>query len=212
MAVRGTGLGVIGAVTLTAILLFWIRGWDSNENHTERPLPAIPVAAPPCPWREADTELTNWYPGATSYTVSDLILSGKRLELRKALGRDLLPEENALHLYLAQGEGGHLGTVLTRRLHGENGAVEIAVGLDASNVIRHFRIQRIREPEAVVEELNGIPLSGRFIGQKFGDDFKWENAGLSSAAGRCASNIAENVRSLLILHENGNQGLARSHH
>src|SRR5262245_24070141 len=105
------------AVGTIGILTWSLVGKKNVETVFEPPSRPI-EAGTPCPWRNAESDLTNWFPGATGYETRDLILSGKRLILQERLGRAVLPDEMALHYYSVRAGTTNLGSVLPRRIKG----------------------------------------------------------------------------------------------
>ena len=201
---------VLGLVGLATVLYF--RS-SSRESHAIFEPDVRPVeAATPCPWREAETDTTNWFPGATKYSIRDLVLSGKRLQLQERLGRPLLPEEMALHCYPVLSNDLQIGTVLTRRLKGEHGAIEIALALDMDERIRHFKIQRIREPSETLEALGRCHLEAELKNKSFADRIVFNCPSLPESAKRLAEMLAGEVQALLILYEVGYSDVRPSHH
>ncbi len=202
-------LVVLFALLLSGIVLYF-------KPHPEalpvKGLVAIPQSSPPCPWRDAQTDMTNWFPGATRYYIADQILSGKRIELQKRLGRSLTADENRLHMYTVTSNSTEIGTVLTRRVKGKNGVVEIVLGLDPDKRISHFKIQRMREPQDVTDGLASLKLEEQLRGKDAASDFseiKTESTVPDSAA--CASHIVDGVRTLLVLHDAGQSNLPHHH-
>src|SRR5215471_6453841 len=127
-----------------------------------------PEAAPLCPWREPETDLKLFFPQATRYEIETRILSGMRLELERRLGRFPTGDENSLRLYRVYQDEIPVGTVLTRRVKGEHGAIELVLATRNQNVCG-IRLQRLREPEPIVNSLQDSQWQGAFIGKKTED-------------------------------------------
>src|SRR5437773_8435155 len=89
-----------------------------------------PEAAPACPWREPADDLKRFFPRAHHYELETRSLSALRLDLAARLGRPLEPEENLLRAFRIYGENSVLGTILTRRVKGSHGALEIVLATD----------------------------------------------------------------------------------
>ena len=161
--------------------------------------------ASPSPWRDAENDMTNWFPSATRHSAKDVILSGKRADLRAELGRELRPEEMALHSYLVMSNDVHLGTVFTRRLKGAHGAIEFALAIGPERKVKSLKIQRLREPGATVSDLAKYKLERRFEGFSVTNDFVGEITGTDASAANSAREIAQaiasEVKSILVLHE-----------
>jgi hypothetical protein len=207
---RSVLLALLVALCVSALVLAKHRPLETLPT---KGLVVIPEAAPPCPWRNAQADLTNWFPGATGYSISDQILSGKRLELQKRLGRSLLPEENALHIYIIARNTAPLGTVLTRRFKGSGGAMEIALALDPQNTISAFKIQRMREPREIVQALEALNLDEQLQGKSVNDDLRAiDTRNAPPTVKDLAINILEAVRSLLVLNEAAQTNRIASHH
>lgn len=167
--------------------------------------------APLCPWREPDADLARFFPGATHWTQETHILSGHRLELEQRLGRRPAAAKNLLQCFLVlQGET-RVGTVLTRRVAAEHGAMELVIALDARGKICALRVQRDREPESVAAVLASREWQERFLGQDV--SLPRPEVSLLTAAARCsASNFVESVCSALILLDVASATGARSPH
>ena len=142
---------------LGGALVLVVIGWKiSRPSSTETFSDANakpPEAAPLCPWREPEKDLKMIFPTATGYKVETRILSGLRVELRERLGRAPAPDENALHFYSIYREETFLGTVLTRRIKGEHGAIELVLATDLERRVCGLHFQRLREPEPIVRAL-----------------------------------------------------------
>lgn len=173
--------------------------------------------APLCPWRNPESDLKLFFPGADRWQIETRILSGKRLELEKQLGRPPAADENALHLHRVFCGKELAGTVLTRRAKGEHGAIEIVLALNPDQSIKGVRFQRLREPPAIAEALSSEPWLHSFRGRKAGMD--WNGAsGIPSLAPQAKASgaaVVEAMRSLLILlaaAEQSEIGQRPSHH
>lgn len=198
---------VAGILLLTLGVAAVVYVAARRETHTvfEPPIKAIEPASP-CPWRDADQDMTNWFPGATQYRAHDTVLSGKRTQLRAQLGRELQPEEMALHTYLITSNNVPLGTVLTRRIKAEHGAIELAMAVGSDRKLKALKIQRIREPQAIVDALAKYDLERTFVGLSATNDFAARilgSAGASNNADEIATAIASGVQATLTLYEAG---------
>src|SRR5262249_2095067 len=131
------------ALAACAAVIAW-RSHDRTEVVSD-PKTSPPEAAPLCPWRDPQNDLKAFYPDATGYHLETRILSGMRLQLAEKLGRPVTGDENALHLYRVERNGALLGTIVTCRVKGENGAIELVLGIDTNRVVRGMRLQRLRE-------------------------------------------------------------------
>jgi hypothetical protein len=205
---RGKLAGLL-ALALAALGALAYRWRTFHESHAvfEPVIPKI-EAKTPCPWRDAETDMTNWFPGATKYLVQDLILSGKRLQLQERLGRPVLSDEMALHCYPVLSNDISLGTVLTRRTKGEHGAIEVALALNSDHRVRHFKIQRLREPSEIVEGLTKCDLEKQIENKSSGEEIVFD----CPDAKVVSDMLAKEVKALLILYEMGYHQLSQSHH
>lgn len=154
-----------------------------------------------CPWREPASDLAALFPGATNARSEVRILSGRRLDLAKRLGRQPEAEENSLHVHDVLREGRSAGLVLVRRVKGEHGAIELVVGVNADGALSGIRIQRTREPEDIAAILASDGVLGIFRGCRTESALpgaEWV-AGLPSGAQVSAAAMLEGVRSLLVM-------------
>lgn len=162
-------------------------------------------AAPLCPWREPSLDLAAFFPGATEFEVQTLILSGLRAEAADRLGRPLTGDENSLRVWRIHKTGDFVGTVLTRRIRGESGAIEIVLAVDAEGKVAGAKIQRLREPDSIASALQDRAWLGSFIGRnaktpwRTGEDVET----LPPEARSSAESISDGIRTLLILLETG---------
>jgi hypothetical protein len=185
--------------TLAAIL------WQSGAPRAPEPQVEIkaapPQPAPPCPWRDPKTDLARFFPDATAYEAQTRILSGRRLELAERLGRTPAGDENTLQLYRVQNGTTPLGTILTRRVRGEFGAIELVLAVDGEQRVCGLFLQRLREPEPVARALQDPAWLGSFAGKRAGS--AWEIGRdipeVPVAARASAGAVVEGARSLLIL-------------
>ncbi len=113
---------------------------------------SIPEASPLCPWRAPQTDLKALFPNATRFEPQTLILSGLRLSLAQRLEPGA-PLENALRVFRIFDGEEPLGTVLTQRVKGQYGAIELVLALDSHNAVRALQFQRLREPDAVARAI-----------------------------------------------------------
>jgi hypothetical protein len=142
-----------------------------------------------------------FFPTADHYTVETRILSGLRTELAQRLGRSPTGDENALHLYRILREKAVLGTIATRRVKGEYGAIEIVLAMDPAALICGLRLQRMREPEAIACVLNDAGWQRSFAGKSA--DNTWQIGSdipdVPEAARLSAQAVVDGAKSLLIL-------------
>lgn len=164
--------------------------------------PVVPniESAPLCPWREPDRDMRAFFPSATHYTNETRILSGIRVELTKLLGRMPEADENSLNLHAIFSGNQEIGCVITRRVKGEHGAIELAVGINPQEEISGFRVQRMREPEEIASVLRGEHWQTRFLGRKYDRGWQDDDAMILPEAARFSGRaISEGMHSLLIL-------------
>src|SRR5437870_13286554 len=145
----GLGLALLFGIAARWISARWLSSGDvphaAHGQHIE--------LAPMCPWRQPETDLRAFFPGATRHETEIRILSGERLELARRLGRMPAPEEHSLYLHRVYDAQRRLGTVLTRRVKGEYGAIEIVLAANPDGRVRGVRYQRLREPERIASAL-----------------------------------------------------------
>jgi hypothetical protein len=184
-------------------LLWWTAAPSSRPGEAVRELHVARIEpAPLCPWRQPADDLRAWFPDATGYHTETRILSGQRLALARRLGRTPDADESALQIHRVSQGSLPAGAVLTRRVKGDNGAIEIVVGVTEEGRVRGVRLQRLREPEAVREELERPDWLGAFRGMELGGDgtFKLPVPDLTSDARVSAAAVVDGVRSLLALY------------
>jgi hypothetical protein len=141
------------------------------------------------------------FPPATGFQVQTLILSGLRTELFKQLGRPATGDENALHLYRVYAGPTPQGVVLTRRVKGAYGAIELVLAVNTNGRVQGLRIQRQREPENIALAINDPAWLESFVGKTSGSS--WQLGGdvpdVSEEARTSAEAVIQGTRSLLIL-------------
>ena len=200
----------LGSCALT--LLLAVAGWRIYESARPSELPfetknRPPAPAPLCPWREPESDLKMFFPNATGYSTETRILSGQRLELAARLGRQPTGDENALRTYSIHQDQSPLGVVLTRRVKGELGAIEMVLAVSTNQQICGLRLQRLREPEASAAELQNSEWLRSFDGKRA--DSSWELGktipDVPAKAHASAEAIIDGVRSSLILLAAANQ-------
>jgi hypothetical protein len=206
-----------GALAVLAILLW--RFAPSHESEAQLESKASPPeAAPLCPWREPQADMQALFPDATRYESETRILSGRRLELAERLGRMPTGDENTLRLNRIYRDQVCLGTVLTRRVKGDYGAMELVLAVAPNQRVQGLRLQRSREPDSVMSELLD-PAWQRSLRGK-GADCPWQLGrdipDVAIEARGSARALVEAAKALLILLETAdrapslNSGLA--HH
>lgn len=118
-----------------------------------------------CPWRDVEHDRNRFFPAATDVREETLILSGKRTEAARLLGRPATGEENALKVYRVLNRQEVLGAVVARRVRGESGVIELLLAVGANGRIVAAKIQRLREPDAVANALQSSAWLGAFRGK-----------------------------------------------
>src|SRR6185503_11475850 len=76
--------------------------------------------------------------------------------------------ENLLPVYRIYGETGAVGAVLTRRVKGTHGAIEVVIATDLRDQVCGLRLQRLREPEGVARALENPEWLRSFHGKTAG--------------------------------------------
>jgi hypothetical protein len=118
-----------------------------------------------CPWREPEQDRSRYFPTATDVREETLILSGKRLEVAKRLGRAATGEENALKVYRILSRDRLLGSIVARRVRGESGVIELLLAVGTDGRIAGAKLQRLREPAAVANSLQSAAWLKAFVGK-----------------------------------------------
>jgi hypothetical protein len=215
---RLTILTATGSGLLLAVVC-WLAGRPNAEEAYRVSAVKPPEAAPLCPWREPEADLAKLLPGSTRYETETRVLSGVRQELAARLGREPSGDENALHLYRVYQEQSQLGTILTGRVKGEYGAIELVLAATTNQAVRGVRIQRCREPEITAQALQDPNWLRSFDG-KFASS-SWQLGtdipAVPPEARVAAQSVIEGVRSLLVLlataeQINSPRGSGEHHH
>ena len=210
----------VSALVLVLTAIVW-RSYESSSSSdlVFNPKLKPPQAGPLCPWREPETDLKLLFPNATRHEVETRILSGLRVELAERLGRAPTGDENALHVYRIYQDKTPLGNVVTRRVKGMYGAIELVLAVDANQRVSGLRLQRLREPESAASALQNPAWLRAFEGKHAGSS--WKLGGdipeVSAEARASAETIVEGARSLLILlaaseQSHSNAPAAEPHH
>ncbi len=139
-----------------------------------------------CPWRNPEADLRRFFPAANETRDQTLILSGKRLKVASMLGREPTAEENAILIHQVLRSGERIGTIITRRVRGESGVIEIVLALGRDGKVVGSKIQRLRENEAVARELKSDIWLNSFRGKISSDAWR---------LGEDIPNISEKSRS-----------------
>lgn len=210
------GLGVFAC--LLALVARRVVESSSSSIHLEAKA-SPPPAAPLCPWRDPAADLKRFFPNADHYETETRILSALRLELQQRLGRPPTADENALHLYRIRSGQTLLGSVLTRRVKGTHGAIELVLAVDTNGQVKGLGLQRLREPDSIRSALDKPEWLGALVGERL--DSPWrlgqDVPDVPAEARPSAQAIVDGARSTLILLAVADQGpsaavLAARHH
>jgi len=157
--------------------------------------------APICLWREPQRDLPNFFPSATNYKRETRILSGRRPQLQQRLGRVPTAEENALLIHRVTNGSQSLGSVLTRRVKGEHGGIEVVTAVDPDGAIRGISIQSQREPDSIAREITNTKWLAAFTGKNAKSPLRLDQdlPEVAVPARVSAQAIADGVRSQLVL-------------
>jgi hypothetical protein len=188
------------------LLLLTITAWRLIESSSSPEIPfetknKPPPPAPLCPWRDPDADLKLFFPETTRCELETRVLSGLRLELAGRLGRTPTGDENALRVHRIYRDHDPIGSILTRRVKGAFGAIELVLAVNADGQTRGLRLQRLREPESVAGTLQNPDWLHSFTGKRADSPFKLglDIPDVTGESRGSAEAIAEGVRSLLIL-------------
>ena len=118
-----------------------------------------------CPWRAPEEDRRRFFPTSTASRDETLVLSRQRIELQKRLGRMPGADDNALIVHRILAPEGSPGVIITRRVRGECGLIELVLAADARGRVIGARIQRHREPAATASALLSESWLGAFHGK-----------------------------------------------
>src|SRR6187200_2121015 len=203
---RRFAVWMAAALLMLSAILGWRFKWSSLD-------PLEIVFEPPsrlvepgsmCPWREPDEDVRLFFPGATGYQTETRVLSGRRMELKERLGRALEADENSLYVHrVTTRDGGSPGVVLTRRVKGEHGVIELVLAIDRQRRVCGLILQRMREPPAVAEALQDRAWLNAFVGK--GVESRWipgqDFPSVPEEARASAESIVQGARSMVILFD-----------
>jgi hypothetical protein len=197
---KPSGLLLVVLLSLSAIACWFLKNNHPGTTLFEPQVQSI-ESTPLCPWREPAQDLKYLFPAATRYEAETHILSGLRLQLATSLGRPPSGDENALHIYRIYAQQTPLGAVLTQRVKGDYGAIEIVLGVDRESKVCGLRLQRNREPESIAALLQRPEWLGSFVGKQAADHWKLgeDVPAVSEEARISAEAIVQGTRSTLIL-------------
>lgn len=209
-----------GAAIIAAVGIFlWQTSRVSPSEKIFEGRTKLPEAGALCPWRQPEADLKELFPKATHYKAETRILSGLRSELALRLGRTPTGDENALRLYRVYEGKSMIGTVLTSRVKGQYGAIELVLGADSLGHVNGWHLQRLREPDSVAKALETPAWQGWFKGKDAESNWQIDDEirAMPVEAQPSAQAVAQGIRTLLILLATADrseaQGLvARPHH
>lgn len=209
------------AGALLALLLAvvaWQRADSRASNTVFLPKSAPPEAGALCPWRDPESDLKVFFPDGTRTEIERRILSGLRVELARRLGRTPSGDENALQVYRVYREQTPLGAILTSRVKGSHGAIEVVLAIDPAGKAQGLRLQRLREPAEIAAILESSSFLDFFRGRS-AENLAPSAAGwpaIPPVAAPSAAAIHDAVRSLLTLYaaseEAGRRSVAAAAH
>lgn len=201
---RRRAMVLAGLVAGTAVGGLWwsLRAPEPTETIFEPDIAPVESAAI-CPWRNPEADLAKFFPGADRWTIESLILSSLIVDLEESLGRWLTPEENPLRRHRVWQNGESPGAVLTHRLRGEHGAIEIVLAVDERDHVRGVGVQRMREPLAIAAVLTNASWLAAFNGRSATNAWQLgrDVPDVPSEARLSARTIVHGVRDLLLLNQ-----------
>ena len=154
-----------------------------------------------CPWREQERDRRAFFPTSTGFREETLILSGKRLQVARLLGRESTAEDNALKVYRIVSADRILGSVVARRVRGESGVIELLLAVGTDGAVVGSRLQRLREPAPAAHEIQSSIWHRAFVGKT--SEAPWQLGvdipNVSAAARPSAVAILDAARTLLVL-------------
>ena len=193
MVVAGVAVAVLSHGDLSR------DGMEISSRGTERRDPDGRVGL--CPWRTPDEDRALWFSSSTGYRDETLILSRHLLELKRRLGRSPGPNDAAMIVHRILGPTSSFGMVITRRVRGECGLIELVIAADAHGKVIGARIQRQREPEWTSRVIESKAWLGSFVGNDscshwtLGDDIPT----VTKSAEASAQAILSEAKTVLIL-------------
>ncbi len=198
---RGAVFLTIAAALLASVGLTLRYRISKQQEVIFEPANKPPPLAPMCPWRNPEADLPKLFPEASRYDLDTRILSGMRPELARRLGRFPTADENALQVYRIYSPDRMQGEVVTRRVKGSYGAIELVIAADEHGRFKNVLIQRVREPQALSDALLGANWT-QWLGGKTAES-SWDCerllANLDPKARPSAEAVIAGVRSSIIL-------------
>jgi hypothetical protein len=172
------------------------------------------TAAGLCPWRSPEADRKAFFPASTGSQNETLVLSRQRLEIARRLGRPATGEDIALQIHrILRGER-PVGAVVTRRVRGESGVIELVLAVGTDGRVVGAKLQRQREPEEVVRALRSDAFLGAFPGKTASSDWQLGKGfgPVPEAARTSAAALLDGARTALILLDMGSIPSARAPH
>ncbi len=174
-------------------------------------------AAQMCPWRSPERDRRILFPQATRHEARTAVLTHLFVQLKEQLGRWPIADDNPLYVYRVFNRARPVGSIATRRVKGQHGALEIVLGVDTEGAVRGVLIQRLREPAEIEAALLQSDWLNTFRGKTMQSDWnvKRHLADVPPGAHPSAQATVEGVRSLLILLNAASQATNpgdRNHH
>ncbi len=197
----GLFLVVLAAVLASAVFASRSKLLSGDRETVFEPANRPPPLAPMCPWRDPGADLPKLFPEASAFQPETRVLSGMRPELAQRLGRMPAPDENAVQVYRIREGDRPLGEVMTRRVKGTFGALELVVAAGEGGGLKGILVQRTREPEAATQALLAMDWT-RWLGGKTAES-SWNCeeliASLPPEAHDSARAVVEGARTAMIL-------------
>ncbi|HLV82091.1 MAG TPA: hypothetical protein VKT32_17505 [Chthonomonadaceae bacterium] len=204
---RSRSLWLLGAAGLLAVGI----GWTLLRSQPGEDLPTVDVAsgafpqkdeqAGLCPWRDPERDRKRFFPASSGYRDELAALSGQRPELQRRLSRPLTGEDNAVRIHRILAGSAPVGAIVTRRVRGESGVIELALAVGPDGWVVGARLQRLREPDSVAAVLQSSAWLGAFRGKTA--DSAWrlgqDIPSVPSEARPSAEAILDGARSILVM-------------
>jgi len=200
-------LALVGAGSVLYFTLNKIAEPPSGIEISRRPTVSnAPVreaqpSAGMCPWRAPEEDRLRWFPGSISARDETLVMGRHRIELQRRLGRPLDSDDGAIIVHRILGRSVSPGVVVTRRVRGESGLIELVLATDSNGRVLGARIQRHREPGTTANALQSKSWLAAFRGKnsashwQLGDDIP----DVAAEARPSAEAIVTEARNVLIL-------------
>ncbi|HEV2472801.1 MAG TPA: hypothetical protein VGS41_09065 [Chthonomonadales bacterium] len=160
-----------------------------------------------CPWRNPERDRVQFFPSSTGYRDETLILTPMHSEIERKLGRPMTGDDNALQIHTVLKDGRPTGAIVTRRVRGECGLIELVLAIGTNGRVVGACVQREREMPSTAAFLNSPKWLESFQGKtaaspwQVGKDLPDPPQGalLSAEA------LARNAKTVLILYQAGSR-------